>query len=204
MSREFHPRTFGLLRGTTSSEVREALIWEPLADSLSDRNSVGRFRPKGSVSVGQVALPFAASENQNLRRRHSFSTAFCHKHCARCHGYPGGGRAQKDHENTIYMGPPRPVSIPPPVLKKLSGTVSNSYRPSSAHSGRTQSPNITSDSASPSYKHRGVMVAKDLKRHSREGAFPPVPAAMLTTWIVHAAPGDPNPLQREQQTIPLT
>ena len=66
MSREFHPKTFGWLQGTTSSEVSEALIWEPLADSLSDRNSVGRFRPKGSVSVGHVALPFAAVDGKGL------------------------------------------------------------------------------------------------------------------------------------------
>jgi len=32
----------------------------------------------------------------------------------------------------------------------------------------------------------------------------PAPSAMLTTWMVHAAPGDPFPIPGGQGTIPLT
>jgi hypothetical protein len=63
----------------------------PSADSLSDPNSVGRFPPKGSVSVGHPAfLPFAASENRNLRGQHSFNMGFRTNPVSGAGGCPGG------------------------------------------------------------------------------------------------------------------
>jgi len=79
-------RRFYKISGLSKTSARG-----PSAASLSDPNSVGRFRPKGRVSVGHPALPFAASENRNLRGQHSFSMGFRTSLVSGARGCPWGG-----------------------------------------------------------------------------------------------------------------